>query len=225
MTTAGFVDAWKRTVDQDIQTDPIFADTLSAILGRLNDADAHRTPLDDVITQHMDRRSYDQYDAAALHEVALLLNLGWCVITYIPLLISALADARRGGDAGSLRLPEPFTICTARDAADLQLRWAQPITIEHAALPDQFLVVSYDPAAVPLRLGPAQPAITVRELRQYGGIARCPAEADRITLLLATCSTTGQPIPIGTPTILAGTRVVEPTEGAAFRPADGTGAA
>lgn len=72
-----------RVADREYAPGDRIASQLREILARLNDPLAPRTALDDVVTQPPGATGYDRYDAAALYEIALHLNLGWAVIAQI----------------------------------------------------------------------------------------------------------------------------------------------
>jgi hypothetical protein len=203
MTEFAFPDLWRRAVDQDIADDPRFAADLTAILARLNEPDARRTALDDLITPSAHDGRYDRYDAAARHEVGLLLNLGWVVIARISITASPNDDPHCRAAVAN-RLPDSFTIQPGRDTDSFLLHWGSEITIEHAALTAHSLVVAYAPASVPLAMDRCDPATIIYALRHLGGIARGSNQHDTVTLLLTTCTITGQVGPVGNPRILAG---------------------
>jgi hypothetical protein len=169
-------------------TDPLIRSDISAILGRLNDLDAPRTLLDDIVTQRLARTDYDAYDAAALRYIGLMLNLGRYVIATIQLNHPGpvLADPDEA-QVNLGHLPHPFV--TARDAAGgHRLCWTSPITISHAALPERPLMIEYEPSDTAFESGPIEAATTLWHLRHSRGIARWPLGCDTLTLVLATDS-------------------------------------
>jgi hypothetical protein len=188
MTREQFAEAWHRQVREDLTTDPLIRSDVSAILARLNDLDAPRTTLDDIVTQRPGHTDYDVYDAAALRYIGLMLNLGRYVIATIqldhPRQLSADLDEAQ---VNLGHLPYPFI--TARDGArGHRLCWTSPITISHAALPDRQLMIEYEPSDTAFASGPIEPATTLWHLRRSQGIARWPLGYDTLTLILATDS-------------------------------------
>jgi hypothetical protein len=182
MTVESFTALWQHQVDHNTDRDPIYASQLNAILNGLEDPAAPTTPLDDVVAQPPAGRGYDRYDAAALYEVALNLNLGWSVIALL-----SSDDNTTGTAPGQSEWapPLPFTTSPTGDAHD-HLRWTEEITLSHAALSNRPLTVTYAPGEVPLITGPITPAATIWHLRQSGGLARRPAGHRSITLILST---------------------------------------
>lgn len=216
-----FKEAWRDRVDEAIVSDPIYVSTLHTFLRRLNDPRAHRTALDDVVSQPWGRSRYDWYDAAALYEIALLLELGWCVITYIELDVTPGRDREERLNQSKLnRLPEPFAAwCSSgSDEDDGRLEWSGRIAVRHTVQGDQPLVVTYGPAGVPLEIGHTEPETTICHLRRYGGVARWPYGHQALTLLLCTRATSRGGLPFTAPEILLGALVTEPP----FSPASGT---
>jgi hypothetical protein len=64
------------TGPRSLTTNPLIRLDIRVIPARLNDPDAPRTTLDDIVTQRPGHADYDAYDAAALRYFGLMLNLG-----------------------------------------------------------------------------------------------------------------------------------------------------
>jgi hypothetical protein len=188
MTREQFAQAWRQQVHEDLTTDPLIRSDVSAIVARLNDAAAPRTALDDVVTQHPSRAQYDAYDAAALRHFGLMLNFGRYVIATIQL----ARPRQRQGDTVEVgtslnQLPYPF-VATHAATEGHRLRWTNPITISHAALPDRPLMIEFEPSDTAFAVGAIEPATALWHLRHSGGMARWPAGHNALTLILATDS-------------------------------------
>ncbi|HEX4011637.1 MAG TPA: hypothetical protein VHX62_16570 [Solirubrobacteraceae bacterium] len=213
MNPDAFADACRRQVDDDLYAHAWYAAQLGGIILRLNDPSAGRSALDDIVTQRPEPTRYDHHDAAAIREIALLLDHGHYVIGVIPLQIGRHPGQPRHPSA----LPAPFLVSHARDGT-FQLHWTSGITITHAALPDRPLTATYPPSDVPLELGYINPPLTLWHIRRSDGIARWPTEHSAITLILPTSNQPGRPTV--RPTVVQGAADtnVSPTESVATQP-------
>jgi hypothetical protein len=202
-----FSRAWRDNIDSQMASEATFCAGLHEIVLGLNDRNVPPTALDDVVSQPWRHSRRDWYDAAALIEVGLHLQAGWCVVTVVPINATPGRDRDEQSNQAKLdELPQPFSArCeSGKGDDDGWLAWDAPISIRHVMDNGAPLLVRFPPSGIPLEIGHTEPETTIWHMRREGGVARWPYGAERITLLLCTCSTTGRPVPLAAPEVLEG---------------------
>ena len=167
-----------------------------------------------------DRR--DWYDAAGLIEVGRRLQAGWWVTFSV--LVSAEPGRDKdedGNNAKLLALPSPFAAAFAggRGDNDGRFAWTETIEVDHDMGGGHRMKVRCPPAQVPLEVRRTEPETTLWHLLEQGGVARWPYKSERVTLRVATCSSTGRPIAMPTPDfVIGGPRVSLPNDRQSWSP-------
>lgn len=167
-----FSRAWRDDIDRQMAVNPGLITTLHEMVVELNGPKESFSALRDVVSQPWRHPRRDWYDAAALIELGLHMQAGWCVVLRVPLGATPGKDRDQADNQAKLnRLDRPYSAWCASGNADDDgaLSWDEPIVVQHVMDEERKLVVRFRPSQVPLEIGHTEPETTIWHIRRDGG--------------------------------------------------------